>query len=302
MESGIVNTGLSPLDHHVGPPYDFPDAIAQLGPGEVNRPVPWQQLSEAQRHYQARKMAIHAAMVDRMDREIGRVLNQLRTMDAFDNTVIFFLSDNGASAEIQIKGIGHDPDAPMGSPATFLCLGPGFSSAANTPFRLHKTWVHEGGIATPLIMHWPQGIWARNQLRSAVSHVIDIAPTVLQLAGLPVAPDAGGPPLPGKSLVSVFAEDQESPHDALWFYHQGNRALREGDWKIVHTVRSRADGWRAVEAVEDARPGDWALYNLATDRAEQHDLSAEQPELVRSMAARWERMKDQFIFDVERTP
>ena len=177
------------------------------------------------------------------------------------------------------------------------------SAYANTPFRLHKTWVHEGGIATPLIGHWPQGIRARrNQLRSAVSHVVDIAPTVLQLAGRPVAPDARGPPLPGKSLVSVFAEDRESPHDALWFYHQGNRASRVGDWKIVHTVRSGADGWRAVRAVENARPDDWALYNLATDRAEQHDLSAEQPELVRSMAARWERMKDQFIFDVERTP
>ena len=223
-------------------------------------------------------------------------------MDAFDNTVVLFLSDNGASAEIQIRGDGHDPDAPMGSAGTFLCLGPGFSSAANTPFRLHKTWVHEGGIATPLIVHWPQGITTQNDFRSAVSHVIDIAPTMLQLAGVAVTPDAGGPPFPGNSLVSVFAEDRASLHDALWFYHQGNRALREGDWKILHTVRSRANGWRAVTAVEDARPGDWALYNLAADRAEQHDLSAKHPELVRSMAARWEKLKEQFILDEGRTP
>ena len=301
-ESGIINTSLSPLDQDIGPPYDFPDAIAQLGPGEINRPVPWQQLTKVQRDFQAKKMAIHAAMIDRMDREIGRVLDQLRAMDAFDNTVVFFLSDNGASAEIQIKGDGHDPDAPMGSAGTFLSLGPGFSSAANTPFRLHKTWVHEGGIATPLIVHWPQGITAQNDLRSAVSHVIDIAPTVLQLAGVAVTPDAGGPPFPGNGLVSLFAEDRASLNDALWFYHQGNRALREGDWKILHTVRSRANGWRAVAAVEDAKLGDWALYNLATDRAEQQDLSSRHPELVRAMAARWEKWKERFILDEGRTP
>ena len=128
-------------------------------------------------------MAIHAAMIDRMDREIGRVLDHLRAMKAFDNTVIFFLSDNGASAEIMVRGEGHDPDARVGSAKTYLCLGPGFSSAANTPFRRHKTWVHEGGISTPFIVHWPAGIAAKNELRSTATHVIDIAPTVLELAG-----------------------------------------------------------------------------------------------------------------------
>ncbi len=95
-------------------------------------------------------MAIHAAMVDRMDREIGRVLEQLRAMGAFENTLIFFLSDNGASAEIMVRDDGHDPAAAAGSAASHLCLGPGWSTVANTPFRRHKTWVHEGGIATPL--------------------------------------------------------------------------------------------------------------------------------------------------------
>ena len=103
-------------------------------------------------------MAIHAAMVDRMDREIGRVLDQLRAMGAFENTLIFFLSDNGASAEIMVRDDGHDPAAAPGSAASHLCLGPGWSTVANTPFRRHKTWVHEGGIATPLIVHWPKGI------------------------------------------------------------------------------------------------------------------------------------------------
>src|SRR4029077_748069 len=99
-----------------------------------------------------------AAMIDRMDREIGRVIEQLRAMNAFENTMILFASDNGASAEIMVRGDGHDPQAAPGSAKTPLCLGPGFSSAANPPFRRHKTWVHEGGISTPLIAHWPRGI------------------------------------------------------------------------------------------------------------------------------------------------
>lgn len=297
LELGVTDAALSPLEADVGPPYAFPDAFGILGPGEIGRPVPWARLSAAQRRFQAEKMAIHAAMIDRMDREIGRVLDQLRKMNAFDDTVVFFLSDNGASAEIMVRGDGHDPDAPMGSAGTYLCLGPGFSSAANTPFRLHKTWVHEGGIATPLIVHWPSGIATPNGLRSTVAHVIDIAPTILELAGVRDAPGSGGPPFAGKSLARVLLVDGAPIHEAVWFYHQGNRALRQGDWKILHTVRTRADGWSAVAAEEDARQGEWSLYNLASDRGEQNDLADEQPDRVRAMASVWEAWRDRFIQD-----
>jgi len=157
----LLNTTLSKLEPDVGPPYHFPDAFKKLGPGEINRPLPWVDLNDVQRRFQATKMAIHAAMVDRMDREIGRVVAQLKAMGEYENTLIFFASDNGASAEIMARNGGHDPKAPPGSAASYLCLGPGFSSAANTPFRRHKTWVHEGGISTPLIVHWPAGIQAR---------------------------------------------------------------------------------------------------------------------------------------------
>ncbi len=134
-------------------------------------------------------MTIHAAMVDRMDREIGkRVLAQIRKMGAFEDTLIVFLSDNGASAEIMVRDDGHDPTAPPGSAATHLCLGPGWSTVANTPFRRHKTWVHEGGISTPLIVHWPRGISARGELRADPGHVIDIVPTIRELAGIPPVP------------------------------------------------------------------------------------------------------------------
>jgi len=192
------------MEEHVGPPYHFPDALERLGPGEINRPVPWDRLTALQREFQATKMAIHAAMVHRMDREIGRILDQLRVMNAWSNTVIFFASDNGASAEIMVRGDGHDPNAPPGSADSYLCLGPGFSSACNTPFRRHKTWVHEGGIATPLIVHWPAGIppAARGTLRHAMTHFVDFVPTVLELAGVERPATMGGvpvPPAPGKS-------------------------------------------------------------------------------------------------------
>ncbi|MFN9971398.1 MAG: sulfatase-like hydrolase/transferase, partial [Phycisphaerae bacterium] len=129
---------------------------------------------------------IHAAMVDRMDREIGRILEQIRSAGMLDDTLIMFASDNGASAEIMVRGDGHQPDAPAGSAETYLCLGPGFSSLANTPFRRHKTWVHEGGISTPLIVHWQNSIKARNQLRHVPVHLMDVFPTVLAAAGLEV--------------------------------------------------------------------------------------------------------------------
>jgi arylsulfatase A-like enzyme len=124
QEMGIVNTTLSALERDVGPPYAFPDAMEKLGPGEVNRPLPWSELTEEQRRFQATKMAIHAAMIDRMDQEIGRVIAQLKAMGAFDNTLIFFASDNGASAEIMVRHGGHDPQAAPGSAASTSVSAP----------------------------------------------------------------------------------------------------------------------------------------------------------------------------------
>lgn len=277
---GIVRGDLAPIQRDVGPPYHFPDALEKLGPGEVNLPVPWTELTEEQRAFQATKMAIHAAMIDRMDREIGRVLNQVRAMGAWDNTVVMFASDNGASAEIMVRGDGHDRTAPPGSAATFLCLGPGFSGAANTPLRRHKTWVHEGGIATPLIVHWPAGIAARGELRHTPAHMIDFVPTALELAGGRPPTEWKGvavPPPPGRSLTPLLRAEDASLHDELWWCHEGHRALRVGDWKIV--------------ALKD---GPWELFNLAEDRVEARDLSAQYPERVAAMSARWEAMAAAF--------
>ena len=173
---GLINCPLSPLDPDMVPSWNLPEEALQerIGPGEVARAIPWSRLSAVQQQFQPIKMAIHAAMIHRMDSEIGRVVDQLKAMDAFENTLIFFLSDNGASAEQMIRGDGHDRTAAPGSAKSFLCIGPGWSSAANTPFRLHKSWVHEGGITTPLIVHWPRGIPARGQLRHDPGHLIDL--------------------------------------------------------------------------------------------------------------------------------
>jgi arylsulfatase len=277
-ELGLAAGALSALESDVGPPYQFPDAYQALGPGEVDRPRPWRELTEAQRDFQAAKMAIHAAMVDRMDREIGRVLDQVRTMGAFDKTLILFLSDNGASAEIMVRGDGHDAGAPPGSAATFLCLGPGWSSAANTPFRRHKTWVHEGGISTPLIAHWPDGIAARGELRRRPGHVIDVAPTILALAGGQWPTDRAGqpvPPPPGRRFDPAFAGDDRGPHEFLWWLHEGHRAVRVGDWKLV------ADKSAA-----------WELYDLSQDRAESQNLAGQMPEKVRELEQVWTKQLD----------
>ncbi|MCP4812540.1 MAG: sulfatase-like hydrolase/transferase, partial [Planctomycetaceae bacterium] len=135
QELGLVTGRLSDVESEIGSPYPERALAAQktLGPSEVIVPVPWEQLTDEQKSFQGNKMAIHAAMVDRMDQEIGRVLDQLAKMQAMDNTLILFLSDNGASAEIMVRGDGHDSSAAMGSAASHLCLGAGWSTTANTP-------------------------------------------------------------------------------------------------------------------------------------------------------------------------
>jgi arylsulfatase len=279
---GIVHCRLSALAPDFVPSWNLSQEqlLRRIGPGEAGRAVDWNSLTAAQREFQPIKMAIHAAMVQRVDREIGRLVAQLRAMGALENTVIFFLSDNGASAEQMIRGDGHDRAAPPGSAKTFLCLGPGWSSAANTPLRLHKSWVHEGGISTPLVVHWPRGIAARGQLRHNPGHLIDLAPTILELAGgrWPQALDGRPVPSPpGKSLLPAFARDNSVAHDYFWWYHIGNRAIRMGDWKLVA-----------------ARGAAWELYDLAADRSETRDLAAEHPDKARELAAAWARHMEEF--------
>ena len=279
---GILNCELAPLEPNVIPRWNLTEAElrTQINSNEIGHAVPWVSLTPGQKDFQAVKMAIHAAMVHRLDIEIGRVLAQIKAMGALDNTLVFFLSDNGASAEQILRGDGNDPAAPMGSAKSFLGIGPGWAGAANTPFRLHKSWTHEGGITTPLIVTWPAGIKARGELRKDPGHLVDLVPTVLdvtgakrpeQVAGLPV------PSLPGKSLAPDFTRDGAMQHDSLWFYHDGHRAVRVGDWKLV----SRYD-----------EP--WELYNLREDRSELRNLAAQHPEKVMELELAWFKEADVF--------
>src|SRR2546426_7251949 len=201
-------------------------------------------------------------------------------MGAFGNSVIFFLSDNGGSADQLIRGDRHDPAAPPGSAKSFLCLGPDWGSAANTPFRLHKSWVHEGGISTPLIVHWPRGIRAHGELRHNPGHLIDLAPTILELAGGKWPENFNGHPVPrppGKSLVPVFAKDGSVAHDYFWWYHEGNRAIRVGNWKLV---------------ADHDHP--WELYDLRTDRSESRNLAAKRPAKVKELGQAWTSHMEEF--------
>ena len=279
---GLVDCSLSKLDPDVWPSWNLSleNLREQIGPMEAGRAVPWDSLSDEQKKFQPVKMAIHAAMIHRMDLEIGRVIDQLQAMGAFANTLVFFLSDNGASAEQIIRGDLHDPAAPPGSAKTYLSIGPAWSSAANTPFRLHKSWVHEGGITTPLIAHWPQGIAARGELRHTPGHLIDLPLTILELAGgkWPKAfPGMHMPPPPGRSLVPAFAKDGTVRRECLWWFHDGNRALRVGDWKLVSDHQNP-----------------WELYNLHTDRAESRNLAIKNPGKVRELERIWTRHLEEF--------
>ena len=279
---GLFKAELSKTERNQGPPYHFQKHLEKLGDGEVNRPVRWDQLNEQQKKFQTAKMMVHAAMVDRIDQEVGRLIAELKAMKQFENTLIMFLSDNGASAEIMVRGDGHDSSAAMGSGKSYLCLGPGWSTTCNTPFRKHKTWVHEGGISTPLIAHWPKGIKARGETRNCVGHVIDIWPTLMDVSSSKDADNKENanrkqPARPGKSLLKTFGSNLSIDRE-LWWAHEGHRALRQGEWKLVAT-----------------KGQSWELYNLQVDRAETKNLAEQYPEKVKKMAAKWNQLADEFV-------
>jgi arylsulfatase len=278
---GLVNCALAPLEPNMWTRWNTPDAelVAKAGPGEIARAVPWASLTAEQKAFQRDKMAVHAAMISRMDLEIGKVLDQVQAMGAWRDTVVMFLSDNGASSEQLIRGDGHDKSAPLGSARTHLGLGPGWSSCSNAPFRLHKSWVNEGGIATPLILHWPNGIKDRNRLRHDPCHFVDVLPTLVDLAG-------GTTAVSGRSLAPALQKNGAAPHDFLYFNHNNNRALRKGDWKLIST----------------GQKGPWELYNLATDRCEQRDLSASEPARVRKLADEWTALDNGYVKARESAP
>jgi arylsulfatase len=258
-------------------------------------------------------MAVYAAMVDCMDQGIGTIMNSLEKKGIKDNTLVFFLQDNGGCAEefgmhgpIEpshkdvhpdsikpmgkdefqtdmvprytrdgrpvLKGVGLEP----GADNTYLGYGKPWANASNTPFRMYKHWVHEGGIATPLIVHWPDGIQAKNEFRSSPGHLIDIMATCIDVAGTTYPESYNGNqiiPLEGTSLVPTF-KGRDLPERALFWEHEGNKAVRLGKYKLV----SR---WK--KGVEYS----WELYDMEADRSETNDLYEKMPEKVVELESLW---------------
>jgi arylsulfatase A-like enzyme len=289
-EMGIVNCDLSERAVNVPPPVIISgssggkeDPLSILGDGETPLALPWDELTDEQKKFQAMKMSIYAAMITRMDSEIGRVLDQLRTMDVLENTIIFFASDNGACATLMVRGDGHDPKDEPGSADSYLCLGPAWGNTCSSPFRYTKAWNHEGGISTPLIINWPKGIKDHGEIRHTPVHFIDIIPTLVDLSGGSISKLKTGPPLPGKSIVPCFSGDTDLKRDYLFFedHTWGSfAAIRQGNFKLV---------------TSSDKP--WELYNMSSDRSEMHDLSRQMPEKVSELSKLWEQCNEQFKID-----
>ena len=261
------------------------------------------------REWEVRCMEVYAAMVDSMDQGIGRVVAQLRKTGRLDDTLILYLQDNGGCAE----GLGRAsrgryttrPDAPVFAPMgrdefqphvvptrtrdgfpvvqgpgvmpgpadTYIAYGRGWANVSNTPFREYKHWVHEGGISTPLVAHWPAGIERTGQLERQPGHLVDLMATCVDLSGAeyPVAVgDNPIKPMEGRSLVPALAGDAIE-REAIYWEHEGNRAVRAGKWKLV----AKGAG------------GPWELYDVEADRTEMHDRAAEEPDRAAELAELW---------------
>ena len=234
----------------------------------------WDELSEEKKIEMDLRMAIYAAQVDRMDQGIGQIVAALKQTASFENTLILFLSDNGGTAEGGPLGLESNQPGELGSVDSFATYGRSWASASNTPFREYKHWVHEGGIATPFVVHWPAGFSARGQFRDRPGHLIDVMATVVDVAHAhyPLSFDGHDiTPLEGISLAPSFARD-EPDRGPLFWEHEGNRAVRLGRWKLV------------AKGID----GPWELYDLQHDRTEARDLAREQPDRLRDMAAMWQ--------------
>ena len=245
---------------------------------------PWGSLSEDKKKETAFRREIYAAQIDRMDQNIGRVVAKLKELGVLDETLILFLSDNGCSAEQGMFGYndGRNTKANFAEwrkkSGRSASQGQAWANASNSPFRLYKKWVHEGGIATPLIAHWPEGIGRQlnGRLTHQPGHVIDLLATCADVGGAAYPETrAGRPvtPLEGKSLLPILQGRQRPGHEAIYWEHETHAAIRQGKWKLV--------------SLDAARGPKWELYDLDTDRTELTDLAEKHPDRVDQMKAAW---------------
>jgi len=244
---------------------------------------PWVQNSY--KTWQQQRMEVYAAQVDAMDRGIGLIMEKIRQIGQQRNTLVMFLSDNGACAEEvtskwsgphipqrthngRTVAVGNNPNVIPGPEDTYQSYGIAWANASNTPFRLYKHYAHEGGIATPFIAYWPAGITQRGKLTDEIGHVIDIMPTCLEVAKIRYPSNFGGytlTPAAGRSLLPVF-QGRKRPETTYFWEHEGNRAVREGKWKLVCR-----------------HGGPWELYDMQADRTEMTNLATRFPVIVQDL-------------------
>ena len=252
------------------------------------RVPPWDEATD--KEWERRRMEVYAAQIDRMDQGIGRVLRALQQSGQWENTLIVFLADNGGCAEElservskhyepigtvhtrdgRIVHYGNNPQIMPGAEESYQSYGIPWANVSNTPFRLYKHWVHEGGIATPFIVHWPAGVAARGELRHQPAQLPDVLATFLDVTGIDFPQSYQGREVQAAEGFSMVPTFTNAPHnrEVLYWEHEGNKAVRKGDWKLVCKY-----------------PGGWELYDMAVDRSELHDLSATHPDVVAELSA-----------------
>jgi arylsulfatase A-like enzyme len=248
--------------------------------------IPWEEAEN--KEWEALRMAVYAAQIDRMDQGVGRIIDALESTDARENTLVIFLSDNGGCAEFLAEDsntpdpakfdtpmwngdrmkMGNNPEINPGAGDTFQSYDLPWANASNTPFRLHKRWTHEGGISTPLVMNWPSRSHDPKLLHGP-SHIVDITATIYDAAGADYPAEQSGnkvTALEGESFLTVFDGEDWSRENPICWEHEGNRAVRMGDWKLVSEGNTT-----------------WELYNMANDRTELNDISSSELERVEQM-------------------
>lgn len=251
-------------------------SISDLDP-EVD---PWDTLSEEQKENMDLLMSIYAAQIDRMDQGIGNVIEKLEANGDLENTLILFLSDNGGSHEggplgEDFWGNFWDGSARPGSGDSYHSYGRSWANLSNTPFRMFKSWIHEGGIATPLIAHWPKGLKEKGIITDQPGHIIDLMATCSDVADIEYPKVFNGHniiPTPGKSLVPIFEGRTREEHGFLFWEHMGTRGVRMGDWKLVSKDKNK-----------------WELYNLRTDRTELNDVFDKNDKVFKKMLSAYEK-------------
>ncbi len=242
----------------------------KLTPRDETAPA-WDSLSEEKKDFFDHKMAVYAAQIDRMDQGIGRIIRKLQELKIDRNTLVMFLADNGGCAEEVNRG---KEGAEIGTADSFTSYGLPWANASNTPFRLYKHWEHEGGISAPLIAYWPEVIREGGRLTPQPGHLIDLLATCVDVAGATYPSEYNGrkiTPLEGKSLAPIFRTGTREGHEAIYWEHEGNRAVRQGKWKLV--------------ALHN-KP--WELYDLDADRTELNNLASSEPERVTKMSKMWD--------------